>query len=93
MKRLRKNNFFWDDVEEEAFQHLKAAMVSLPILALPNFGKTFVVESNALRQGMGAVLMQEHIPIAYFSHAFNQLGRSKSVYERELMASVFAVQK
>jgi len=37
--------------------------------------------------------MQDHRPIAYYSHAFNQLGRSKSVYERELMAIVFAVQK
>ena len=42
---------------------------------------------------MGAVLMQDHRPIAYFSQTFSQLGRTKSVYEQELMAIVFAMQK
>lgn len=68
-------------------------MVSLPVLALLDFGKPFVVELDVLGQGLGMVLMQDHKPITYFSHALNQLGRKKYVYERELMAIVFAVQK
>jgi len=68
-------------------------MVSLPVLALLDFGKTFVVESNVSGQGMRVILMQNHRPIAYFSHALNQSGRRKSVYERELMAIMLAVQK
>ena len=68
-------------------------MVSLPVLALPDFGKPFVIESNASGQGMGVVLIQEQRLITYFNHAFSLLGRKKSVYKRELMAIVFVVQK
>lgn len=90
---LRKNNFYWDVAAKQAFRQLKAKMVSLPMLALLDFDKPFVVEADASREGMRTVLMQNHRPIAYFSQGFNQLGRTKSVYERELMAIVFAVQK
>ena len=71
-RETMENNFFWDEGAKQAFQHLKAAMVSLPILALPNFGKPFVVELDASEQGLGEVLMQDHKPIAYFNHALNQ---------------------
>ena len=68
-------------------------MVSLPVLALPDFDKLFIIESDASRQGLGAVLMQNHRPVAYFSHTLKPLERNKSVYEKELMAMVFVVQK
>lgn len=68
-------------------------MMTLPVLGLSNFAKTFVVESDASGYGLGVVLVQEHRPIAFFSQALNQKDRGKSVYERELMAIVFVVQK
>ena len=37
--------------------------------------------------------MQEQRPITYFSQAFNQERRKKSVYERELMAIALAIHK
>lgn len=72
---------------------LKQAMTSVPILALPDFGEQFVVESDASGKGLGAVLMHRQKQIAYFSQVLSERQQLKSVYERELMAIVFAIQK
>lgn len=42
---------------------------------------------------LGAVLLQESNPIAYFSKTLGVRAMSKSIYEKELMAMVLAVQK
>ena len=55
-------------------------MVALHILALPDFSKTFVIETDALGVGLGAVLMQEERHLAYFSHALSPQAQTKSIY-------------
>ncbi|KAL3813142.1 hypothetical protein ACJIZ3_014410 [Penstemon smallii] len=50
------------------------------------------IESNVSVKGLGAVLMQKHRPIAYFSKALNDKHSALPVYERELLALVSAVE-
>ena len=68
-------------------------MTTIPVLALPNFSQPFIVETDASGYGLGAILMQSHKPVAYFSQVLSARERQKSIYERELMAIVLAVQK
>lgn len=90
---LKASGFNWNEQAEAAFTKLKKAMTEVPVLALPDFSREFVVETDASRHRLGAVLMQNQHPIAYFSRVLSMSARSKSVYERELMAIVFAIQK
>ncbi|XP_026378764.1 uncharacterized protein LOC113273226 [Papaver somniferum] len=54
---LKKNSFLWTSAATTAFEQLKHATSNTPILALPNFTKPFVVESDASDLCTGAVLL------------------------------------
>lgn len=88
---LRKERFKWSATSIHAFEQLKVALISAPVLKLPNFTKSFVVETDASSMGIGAVLMQEGHPIAFVNKALSPRRQSLSVYEKELLAIIFAV--
>ncbi|KAL0545247.1 hypothetical protein IC582_020397 [Cucumis melo] len=92
-KLLQKNAFKWDENATLAFESLKKAMTTIPVLALPDWSLPFMIETDASGSGLGAVLSQNSHPIAFFSQKLSPRAQSKSIYERELMAVVLSVQK
>lgn len=90
---LKKSNFHWTCTTTIAFEHLKHAITSAPILALLDFSKDFMVETDASGEGIGAVLLQYNRPIAFFSQSLSGRNVAMSLYEKELLALVTTVQK
>jgi hypothetical protein len=81
---LKKGSlFFWTPDHDSAFSTLKEALVQAPVLSLPDFAKTFILETDASDLGVGAVLMQDGHPIANLSKALGPKSRGLSTYEKE----------
>ncbi|KAD1274138.1 hypothetical protein E3N88_43077 [Mikania micrantha] len=55
----------------------KLALSSSPVLALPDFSKQFVVETDALAKGLGVVLMQDNHPIAFIKYDYEIVYKGK----------------
>lgn len=100
LAKLRKKNakWVWDHQCEEAFQKLKEAITNPPILAMANYDKTMYLNTDASQLGTGACLGQVDdngvmLPIAYFSKRFNDNEVNYSVYEKEALAAIWAIEK
>ena len=94
-KLLKKDaRFERNEPQENAFQHLKAKLVSRPILQYPDFSKEFILTTDASNQGLGAVLSQgpigKDLPIAYASRRLNSAEVHYTVSEKELLSVVWA---
>jgi hypothetical protein len=90
---LKKKQFSWTTSAQEAFVTLKEAMTKTPVLALPDFSQPFELETDACDTGIGAVLLQHSRPIAFLSKPLAQQHQHLSIYEKEVLALMMAVQK
>jgi hypothetical protein len=73
-----------------AFDALKRALSTVPVLHLPDFEQPFLVDCDALGAGFGVVLHQGAGAIAFFSRPFAQRHLKLAAYERELIGLVQA---
>ncbi|KAH0716655.1 hypothetical protein KY290_012917 [Solanum tuberosum] len=91
-KVIKKDKVFtWGKEQDDAFNLLKDKLCSAPLLQLPDFSKSFEIECDASGKGIGAVLMQDSKPIAYFSEKLSGSTLNYSTYDKELYALVRAL--
>ncbi len=85
----------WGPEEEEAFQRVKTALTSEPILRAPDFSCPFLVQTDASDNGLGAVLSQvqdgEEHPVVYISRKLSPAEQRYAAVEKEALAVKWAV--
>ena len=81
----------WDDQQEKALDDLKSAISSLPVLKLFDLSKPMVVSVDASPMGIGAVLLQEGQPVAFFSTSLTETQTRYCQIEKELLAVQFGL--
>jgi hypothetical protein len=98
------STWHWNEDEQTAFETLRQAMISKPVLRQPIFTKPFFLLMDASAYGMGAILSQEGgsltsnpsqklklYPVTYYSATFTQIECNYDIYERELLAIIKAI--
>lgn len=87
--------FEWSRECDEAFNKLRRALMSPPVLVYPDFNKEFVLITDASDKGCGAKLAQMHNgvekPVAFASTAFKKGDLNRPPIEKEMMAIYFAI--
>lgn len=93
----------WNAPQRKAFNALKQALTSDPVLAMPDFTRKagtqdqllhpFEVICDASVAGVGAVLMQNGKPVAYYSKKFIPAEVNYTTTEQEMLAVVNALQE
>jgi hypothetical protein len=83
----------WTSACEAAFQAVKAALVSAPILRAPDENKPYEIVCDASGFGLGAVLLQDGHPVAFESRALTKPEIKYHATDREFLAVVYALSK
>lgn len=95
--KKKNKNFEWTEDAQKAFDEMKKALASAPVLTTPDYSKEFIIQTDASDVGIGGVLTQtidnfEKV-IAYMSQKLSRAQQKYHVTERECLAVLTAVEK
>jgi hypothetical protein len=90
---LQKKNkkFIWSDKCPEAFQKLKELLTTTPILKVPDMDKELLVCTDASKEVLGGVLMQDVRVITYISRKLRRNEENYTTHDLELLAIFYAL--
>jgi RNase H-like domain found in reverse transcriptase/Reverse transcriptase (RNA-dependent DNA polymerase) len=63
-----KGTFNWTPVHQKAFDAMKALMVEDVLLCYPDHNLPFQIHTDASDYQLGSVILQQNIPVAFYSH-------------------------
>jgi len=89
----------WDAKEQEAFEGLKMAMTTAPVLVSPQDLEPFHIEADSSDFASGAVLFQrlpgeeKWHPVAFYSKSLSLVEQNYEIYDKEMLAIIHALEE
>lgn len=91
MDLTKKGAFRWIEESDKTFNKLKEVMSSCPVLALPYFSQTFVLDCDALGEGIGLFECERANP--FESQKLQNTEKLYSIYDKEMLDIMHALEK
>src|SRR6266446_2439620 len=94
----KTQQWVWGSPKQEAFDALKKAVTSAPILTFPSQSSRFCLKCDTSNFATGAVLSQAqadgtHQPIAFMSKGFSDAEHNYQIHDKEMLAIMHALDK
>src|SRR5258706_7082353 len=94
----KSKDWSWGAAEQQAFDALKSAVTSAPMLAFPSKSSPFHLECDASNFAMGAVLSQQQEdrlfhPIGFMSKSFSNTERNYQIHNKEMLVIMCALEE
>ncbi|KAG5730250.1 hypothetical protein E4T56_gene10573 [Termitomyces sp. T112] len=89
----------WKSVQRVAFDALKQAVISKPVLVFPDDDSPFHVEADSSDFATGAVLSQQSKedgkwhPVAFYSKSLNAVERNYEIHDKEMLAIIWSFEE
>ncbi|GLB34668.1 putative retrotransposable element tf2 155 kda protein type 1-like [Lyophyllum shimeji] len=89
----------WGSGQQDAFDSLKRAITSKPVLIFPDDDRPFRVEADSSDFATGAVLSQQSPedekwhPVAFYSKSLNAVERNYEIHDKEMLAIIRALEE
>lgn len=83
----------WGPEHDRAVAKVKALISAAPVLSHFDASKPLIVQCDASRDGLGAVLLQNDHPLTYASRSLTQAECNYAQIEKELLSVMFALEK
>jgi len=89
----------WDAKEQEAFEGLKMAVTTAPVLVSPQDSEPFRIEADSSDFASGAVLSQrlpeeeKWHPVAFYSKSLSLVERNYEIHDKEMLAIIRALEE
>ena len=88
-----KGSFVWTSRHQNAFDTLKSVMATDCLNAYPDYNKPFKIYIDASDYQLGAAIIQEGRPIAYWSRSLQSNQMKYTTTEKELLAIILCLKE
>lgn len=92
-----RGKFVWSPEANRAFEQIRSALVTEPVLSCPDYSKRFIIQCDASDVGIGGILVQgegdEERIIAYMSRKLSSAEKKYHTTEKECLAVLRSIEK
>jgi RNase H-like domain found in reverse transcriptase len=80
--------FEWLSSHQQAFDKIKKVIGTELLLSYPDFSEPFHIYTDASDHQLGAAIMQDKEPIAFYLQQLNTAQRQNTTMKRELLSTI-----